>query len=336
MSRKYLKWLLQLGGVILFAIFTLFLAFRMGEIKPGFSDFMDLLQGKDGSVELDILRQIRLPRIILGFSIGASLSLAGTILQGVYRNPLVEPYTLGISGGAALGVALAIVFDLYQWGGTFMLPLSGFAGALISLLIVYNISISKGKMRIESMLLIGVMFSYIASSAMMLLLSLISTNDMQSVVFWTMGSLDEPDGKLIQTASWIAVSGLVVSYFFVKQMNAMRLGHEKARYLGIDTETSTRVLFIVASVLTGMSVSVAGVIGFVGLIIPHLMRLMFGSDNRPLLLLSFISGGAFLVLCDSIARTIILPNELPTGVITGIVGGIIFVVVLSRKKTNSV
>jgi iron complex transport system permease protein len=335
MRSKYLKWLLQLTGVVFFAIIALIFAFRMGEIKPGFSDFVDLIQGKEGSIELDILRQIRLPRIILGFSIGASLSLAGTILQGVYRNPLVEPYTLGISGGAALGVALAIVFDLYKWGGTFMLPLSGFSGALISLLIVYNISISKGKIRIESMLLIGVMFSYVASSAMMLLLSIISTNNMQNVIFWTMGSLDEPDEMFIRTAFWTAISGLIISYFFVKQMNAMRLGHEKARYLGVNTEISTRVLFLVASVLTGMSVSVAGVIGFVGLIVPHLMRLLFGSDNRLLLLVSFVSGGAFLVLCDSIARTIILPNELPTGVITGIIGGIIFVLVLSRKKIKS-
>jgi iron complex transport system permease protein len=306
----------------------------MGEIKPGMQDFFDLIQGNDGSMELDILRQVRMPRIILGFAIGASLSLAGTILQGVYRNPLVEPYTLGISGGAALGVALAIVFKLHLLAGSFMLPFTGFIGALVSLLIVYNISISKGKIRIESMLLIGVMFSYVASSAMMLLLSLISADDMQTVVFWTMGSLDEPDDLLIRTASWTSILGLGVSYFFVKQMNAMRLGHEKARYLGINTETSTRILFITASLLTGMSVSIAGVIGFVGLIIPHLMRLMVGSDNRILLAVSFIGGGAFLVLCDSIARTIILPNELPTGVITGIMGGILFVVVLSRKNNK--
>jgi iron complex transport system permease protein len=334
MRAKYIKWILQLAGVLVFAILAMILAFRMGEIKPGLGDLMDLIRGNEDSVKLDILRQIRLPRIILGFSIGASLSLAGTILQGVYRNPLVEPYTLGISGGAALGVALAIVFDLHQSVGIFMLPFSGFLGALISLLIVYNISIGKGKIRIESMLLIGVMFSYVASSAMMLILSLISTDDMQSVVFWTMGSLDEPDEMLIKMSFWTSVLGLIISYFFVKQMNAMRLGHEKARYLGVNTETSTRILFITASVLTGISVAIAGVIGFVGLIIPHVMRLLMGSDNRLLLIISFICGGAFLVICDSIARTIILPNELPTGVITGIIGGIIFVAVLSRKSNK--
>ena len=334
MHGRYFKWIFQLLGVLIFALLSLLLAFSLGEIEPGLRDFIDLLSGNEGSLELDILREVRVPRIILGFAIGASLSLAGTILQGVYRNPLVEPYTLGISGGAALGVALAIVFKLHLLAGSFMLPLTGFMGAFISLLIVYNISISKGKIKIESMLLIGVMFSYVASSAMMLLLSLISADDMQSVVFWTMGSLDEPDEFLIKIASFTAIIGLIVSYFFVKQMNAMRLGHEKARHLGINTEISTRILFITASVLTGISVSIAGVIGFVGLIIPHVMRLLFGSDNRLLLLVSFIGGGAFLVLCDSIARTIILPNELPTGVITGIIGGIIFVSVLSRSRNK--
>jgi iron complex transport system permease protein len=334
MRPKYIKWFFQLAGILLFAGISVLVAFSLGAVKPGFKDYIDLIRGINGSIELDILRQIRVPRIILGFAIGASLSLAGTILQGVYRNPLVEPYTLGISGGAALGVALAIVLDLQQLAGSIMLPVAGFLGAFISLLIVYNISISKGKIRIESMLLIGVMFSYVASSAMMLLLSLVSSDDMQSVVFWTMGSLDEPDDRLIQIAKYTAIAGLLVAYLFVKQMNAMRLGHEKARYLGIDTETSTRILFITASVLTGMAVSVAGVIGFVGLIIPHLMRLLIGSDNRILLISSFLGGGAFLVLCDSLARTIILPNELPTGVITGIIGGIIFVIVLSSKNNK--
>jgi len=334
MNQKYIKWLIQIAGVLAFSLLAIAISFRVGDFKPGWSDFLDILQNKEGSMELVILKQIRIPRIILGFAIGSALSLAGTILQGVYRNPLVEPYTLGISGGAALGVALAIVLNLQQEFGRIMLPLSGFLGALISLMVVYNISISRGKIRIQTMLLIGVMFSYIASSAMMLLLSLISADDMQTVVFWTMGSLDEPDIKLIELACLLSLAGLITSYLFVRPMNAMRLGHEKARHLGINTETSTRILFVTASVLTGMAVSIAGVIGFVGLIIPHLMRMIIGSDNRVLLLASFLGGGAFLVLCDSVARTIILPNELPTGVITGIIGGIIFIVVISRKNAK--
>jgi iron complex transport system permease protein len=334
MNKKYLIWLFQIAVILVLAILAMLISFRVGEYKPVFNDFVDIIQGKESNMQLVILKQIRIPRIILGFAIGASLSLAGTILQGVYRNPLVEPYTLGISGGAALGVALAIVLNLQQVIGRIVLPLSGFLGAFLSLLVVYNISISRGKIRIQTMLLIGVMFSYIASSAMMLLLSLVTANDMQTVVFWTMGSLDEPDIKLIELASILSVLGLVTAYLFVKPMNAMRLGHEKARHLGINTETATRILFVTASVLTGMAVSIAGVIGFVGLIVPHLMRMLIGSDNRVLLLASFLGGGAFLVLCDSLARTIILPNELPTGVITGIIGGLIFVIVISRKNSK--
>ncbi len=334
MNSKHLKWFLQITGIVAFSVLAFAVSFRVGELKPGIQDFLDIFGDKEGSLELVILKQIRIPRIILGFAIGSALALAGAILQGVYRNPLVEPYTLGISGGAALGVSLAIVLGLQDSFGRIILPISGFLGAFLSLLLVYNISISRGQIRLQTMLLIGVMFSYIASSAMMLMLSLISADDMQTVIFWTMGSLDEPDFQLIKLACVLSVLGLVIAYFFVKQMNAMRLGHEKARYLGINTEITTRILFITASILTGMSVSIAGVIGFVGLIIPHLMRMLIGSDNRILLIASYLGGGAFLVLCDSLARTIILPNELPTGVITGIIGGIIFVVVISRKNSK--
>ncbi len=334
MRAKYLKWLFQSLAVLFFALLAILISLYAGEIKPSWQDLVDLVAGKEGGIELAIIKQIRLPRIFLAFAIGAALSLAGTILQGVYRNPLVEPYTLGISGGAALGVALATVFNLQQVLGRIMLPFSGFVGAFVSLMIVYNISISKGKIKIQTMLLIGVMFSYVASSVMMLLLSVVTAEEMQTIVFWTMGSLDEPDTVLIKMAAILALAGLATSYIFVKPMNAMRLGHEKARHLGVNTETSIRILFITASVLTGMAVSIAGVIGFVGLIIPHVMRMLIGSDNRILLLSSFIGGGGFLVVCDTIARTVILPNELPTGVITGIIGGIIFVVVITRKNNK--
>lgn len=318
----------------IFALLAILISFYVGEIKPTWQDLKDFIIGAEGSFELRIIREVRVPRIVLGFAIGAALSLAGTVLQGIYRNPLVEPYTLGISGGASLGVALAIVFNLKEMFSGLMLPLSGFIGAFISLLIVYNISISKGKIKVQTMLLIGVMFSYIASSIMMLLLSVVTAEKMQTIVFWTMGSLDEPENFLIKVAVFVAISALVLAYLFVRPMNAMRLGHEKARHLGINTETSIRILFIIASVLTGMAVSIAGVIGFVGLIIPHVLRMLVGSDNRILLLSTFIGGGGFLVICDTIARTVILPNELPTGVITGIIGGLLFVFVITRKNNK--
>ena len=332
MRNKYVKWLLLvllfLGGTILIVTISLI----SGDLKVSISDLPRLLFNDGDDVAYTIVKAVRLPRIILGLAVGGSLSLSGVILQGIYRNPLVEPYTLGISGGASVGVALAIVFGIPGILGNYMLPISGFAGALAAVFLVYSLSLKGGRVKIQTMLLVGVMISFIASSAMMLLLSLSSAEHIHSIIFWIMGSLDEPNNKLIITIVLIALASLLVSYLFVQPLNALRLGEERARHLGINTDISIKILFIITSLLTGVCVSMAGVIGFVGLIIPHLIRLLTGSDYRILLISSFIAGGGFLVLCDTLARTIISPNELPIGVITGIIGGSIFVVVLNRSN----
>ncbi len=296
-----------------------------------------LLHGKE-SMEFTILKSIRLPRIYLGLSIGGSLSLAGVILQGIYRNPLVEPYTLGISGGAALGVAFIIVSGINITLGSFMLPLSGFIGALATVVIVYYLSIKRGKMITGNMILIGIMISFISSSGMMFLMSSTTNENLHGILFWIMGSLDEDNYILILISAISSVIGLIISYLFINPLNALRLGEDKARHLGINTDLSIRILFILASLLTGICVSVAGIICFVGLIIPQFIRLIVGSDFRILLISSFLAGGGFLVLCDTIARTIISPNELPIGVITGIIGGLSFIIILSRfgQKSNMI
>lgn len=316
-------------------LIALLLSLSFGEIRISIKEIPSILANGEESIEYTIIKKLRLPRLILGIAVGGALSLAGVILQGIYRNPLVEPYTMGISGGAALGVAIAIVLGLNQIIGSFMLPILGFIGALLTVILVYTLSIRRGKIRIQTMLLIGVMVSFIASSIMMLLQSITDASSMHSIIFWTMGSLDETNKNLIQFCLWSSVASLVLTYIFVKPLNALRLGEEKARHLGINTETAIRVLFVISSLLTGICVSVAGVIGFVGLIIPHLMRVIVGSDFRILLISSFLGGGIFLILCDTIARTIIQPNELPIGVITGIIGGSVFVVVLSRINFKS-
>jgi iron complex transport system permease protein len=186
------------------------------------------------------------------------------------------------------------------------------------------------------MLLTGVMISFISSSLMMLMMATTSSENLHGIIFWIMGSLDEPDISLIYLTLVLSVASLFISYFFVQPLNALRLGEEKAKHLGIDTDTTIKLLFLLASLLAGVSVAVAGVIGFVGLIIPHLMRLLVGSDYRILLVSSFLSGSIFLVLSDIIARTIISPNELPIGVITGIVGGIVFLLMMSRSSVRSI
>lgn len=338
MQKKYIRWSFYIAGLILLLIVSVAISLSIGEIKLGFWDIFSILANGKDSMEYTILSQIRIPRILLGIAIGGSLSLAGVLLQGVYRNPLVEPYTMGISGGASLGVAIAIVFGLHQTLGSFVLPVAGFAGSFLIIFLVYTISTRRGRVNIQTMLLTGVMISFIASSSMMFLMAITSSENLHGIIFWIMGSLDEPDMSLIYFSLIVAVASLLVSHLFVQPLNALRLGEEKAKHLGINTDVAIKLLFLMSSLLAGVCVAVAGVIGFVGLIIPHLMRLVVGSDYRILLVTSFLSGSIFLVLSDVIARTIISPNELPIGVITGIAGGIVFLLMMSRTSlanTNS-
>ncbi len=334
-QKKYFRWTVYLAGLFVLLVASVMLSLSVGEMKLGFFDIFKILRQGHESMEYTILSQIRLPRILLGIAVGGALSLSGILLQGVYRNPLVEPYTLGISGGASLGVAFAIVFGLHLLVGSFVLPLAGFTGAFLIIFLVYTISSRSGRINIQSMLLTGVMISFIASSSMMLLMAITSSENLHGIIFWIMGSLDEPDMSLIYITMILALVSLALSYLFVQPLNALRLGEEKAKHLGINTDTTIKLIFLLASLLAGVCVAVAGVIGFVGLIIPHLMRLLVGSDYRILLVSSFLSGSIFLVLSDVIARTIISPNELPIGVITGIVGGIVFLLMMSRSSVRS-
>ncbi len=331
MNLKYIKQIFFILAMFVLLLFVAFLALSIGEINFTLTELITIFKNKSG-IEYTIINNIRLPRIILGIAVGGALSLSGVILQGVYRNPLVEPYTLGISGGASLGVAITIIFNLNLIIGVYMLPLSGFIGAVITTFLVYILAVRKNYYNINKMLLIGVMISFMSSSAMMFLMSTTTTENLNSIVFWIMGSLDEPNTVLVKAVFYISLAGLAISYLLANPLNALRLGESKAKHLGVNTTFTIRSLFILASVLTGISVSVAGVIGFVGLIIPHLLRLIIGSDNRILLIASFLGGSIFILISDIIARTIIAPNELPIGVITGMIGGLVFIIVMSRSK----
>jgi iron complex transport system permease protein len=332
MKSKYIKWILFLAGLLLLLGISIVISLSSGEVKISLSQLPAIFADKT-SIEYTVLTKIRIPRLLLAIGVGGALSLSGAILQGIYRNPLVEPYTLGISGGAALGVAIAIVFG-FNTLGFLSLPIFGFSGALVTLFLVYFLSVKRGGLSINSMLLIGVMVSFVASSAMMFLMSITTTDNLQGIIFWVMGSLDESDNMLISIAFYSSLAGLLLTYFFAQPLNALRLGEVKAKHLGINTNVTVKLLFFVASLLTGIAVSVAGVIGFVGLVIPHLVRLIIGNDYRVLIAGSFLGGSIFLILCDTLARTIISPNELPIGVITGFVGGLVFIVVLSRSKSH--
>ncbi len=331
--NKPMRWILTIAILSIILMVSIAVSLCVGEVSIPFKGLASILSDTS-SMEYGVLAYIRIPRTVLAFSIGGSLSISGAILQGIYRNPLVEPYTLGISGGASLGITFIIISGLYLTHILFM-PLAGFIGALATILLVYTLSMRKGGLNTNRMLLIGVMISFIASSLIMFLMSVTTAENIHSIVFWTMGSLNESNPLLIRFMLIASLAGLAITYLFAMPLNALRLGEEKAKHLGINTTMVIKILFVLTSLLTGISISVAGIIGFVGLIIPHFVRLIIGNDYRIMLISSFLCGSIFLIVCDIIARTIIAPNELPIGVITGIVGGITFIFMLSRSKIQS-
>jgi len=325
-------WILLLLTAI--AVVACIISLGTGSTHIGAGQIVRLFFAKHRTPEYSILMNIRLPRTILALAVGGGLSLAGAMLQGMFRNPLVSPYTMGISGGASLGVCLTVAFKLHALIGVAAFPLSGFIGAMITIIIVHSMSTGKGVLGAQSMLLIGVMISFVSASVVMLVMAMSSSEDIHGIVFWIMGSLGEPNNMLILIVVVCSLVGLVSAYFFAVDLNAMALGEEEAIHLGVNVEMTKRWLFLISSILTGVCVSVAGIIGFVGLVVPHFVRMFTGFDHRIVFVCSFVAGAAFLVMCDALARTIIAPLELPVGVITGIIGGTLFIFALSRKNTR--
>ena len=333
MRKKLIGWIACVFILVCLLFIVSIFSLCVGSVGISAKKIISLIfEGRHNSTEYNILFNIRLPRILLGFAIGGGLSLAGVIMQGLFRNPLVEPYTLGISGGAALGVCLNIVLRLNYRLGLLSLPICGFLGAVSVIALVYTLSRRKGILKTHDLLLAGVMISFLCSSLVMLIMAIGRTEDLHGIIFWIMGSLEEPNWFLIKLTVFISILGLFVSYLFCIDLNALSIGEEEAVHLGINVERTKLALFLLASLLTGCSVSVAGVIGFVGLTIPHLVRMVVGKDYRIALIASFLIGGAFLILCDTLARIIISPLELPVGVITGILGGSLFVYVLAKGR----
>lgn len=332
MKGRLLQWTRDLALLALLLAGVSFLSLSLGPsgISPAEIVRLVFKESTEASAAT-ILFDIRLPRVVLGFAVGGGLSVAGVVLQGMFRNPLVEPYTLGISGGAALGVALSTVLGLTGLVGVYSLPVAGFAGAFGVILFLYFMSSHRGILSVQGLLLTGVMISFIASSTVLLIMSVARVEELHGILFWIIGSLGETDWFLVKLALIVAVACLVVSYLFCFDLNAMSLGEEDAHHLGVDVEKTKRRLFVLASVLTGVCVSLTGAIGFVGLVVPHFVRMLVGTDHRILLVSSFLSGAIFLIFCDAIAKTVALPLELPVGVVTGILGGGLFVYVLARR-----
>ncbi len=293
--------------------------------------FSGLYRGDFNVSETDktIIFSIRLPRIIFAGLVGAALSVAGVVFQGLLRNPLADPYILGISGGSAVGAIIAILTGLNIF--LFGIPGMAFMGALITILMVYGIAKTKKEIHSTTLLLAGVIVNAFFSAIIMFLISTTGERDLHSVMFWLMGDLSLSEWKEIILTGLFLMIGLTVIYSYSRHLNLIVTGEETAMQLGVNVERTKKILLVAASLITGVAVSVSGIIGFVGLIIPHMMRMLLGSDHRLLLPASALFGCSFLIVADTVARTIISPAELPVGVITALCGAPYFIYLLRRK-----
>jgi len=292
-----------------------------------------LFSPSDTSQSLNvIIKQIRLPRIILSFLVGAGLSIAGVVFQGVIRNPMVDPYIVGISAGAGTGVTLAIVLNLHFSFLFFnTLPLMAFIGSLITVYIVYNLAKTKDKVPVVTFLLAGVAVGFVLN-ALMSFLMVIGTRDLQKIVYWLLGSLSTASWSDIKLMLPYFLIGNIIIIFFLKDLNLILLGERSAQHLGVDVEKSKKYLIIGASLVTASVVSVSGSIGFIGLIVPHIARLLVGPDHKKLYPTAAILGGIFLIISDDLARIVLSPMEVPVGIITALTGGPYFIYLLRKTK----
>ncbi len=284
-----------------------------------------------GNIDYEILFGVRLPRVILAAVVGAALACAGVALQAILRNPLAEPYILGVSSGAGLGVIVAILsgFGWTFWAGS-PVALFALAGAIGTVWLVWWIGRFTAKSHPTSLLLAGVVVNAFFSAVIMFLTSIAKSDQLQSTVFWLMGNITEKGALTLVVGSGCILAGIIALFSLSNKLNVITFGDDQARSLGVNPGGVRFIAFALAALVTAIAVSLSGLIGFVGLIIPHTVRLVFGPDHRQLLPLGAITGAGFLVCADTIARVVIAPAQLPVGVITAIAGGPFFLVLLAR------
>ena len=281
---------------------------------------------------ITIISNIRLPRILLAFVVGYALSVSGATLQGLLKNPMADPFIIGTSSGAALGAAIAILFKLDKvFLGMGYISIFAFIGALLSTLIVYNLARIKSKVPVSTLLLAGVAVGQFFT-AIMSFIMVIASDELANIVFWTMGSFSSRGWNHVKIATFPIIIGSIILYIFAKDLNLLLLGEDTAPNIGVEVERTKKIILITTALITAFAVSVSGIIGFVGLIIPHITRMLISPDHRILLPASGLIGGIFLIIVDTFARTIIAPTEVPVGVITAMAGGPFFIYLLRKRK----
>jgi len=318
------------------------LALSVGTVRVGFAQIVGMLFGKLlpnpvswTETQETIVLSLRLPRTLLAGIVGSALALAGAGFQAISRNPLADPYILGVSSGAAFGVVMGVLTGLGAGTGILFLPLFGFVGALVAAVVVYGIASIDGRLPVHTLLLAGVVVSLFFSSAIMLASALMQAEELQGVVFYLMGNLRVVSYPTIGIVLGCLLIGTVLIYGQVLALNLLSTGEEAAAQLGVEPEWVKRIIFVACSLVTGAAVSASGSIAFVGLMVPHAVRLCLGSDNRLVIPASLFGGAIFLILADIIARTVAAPLELPVGVITAFLGAPFFAYLL-RSRYRSV
>lgn len=320
--------ILKFSALVILLLLSFIYAMISGPGNISFAEMIKALFSNGNENTLLIINEIRLPRFILAVVTGAGLSASGCIFQGILRNPLADPFTLGISGGSAFGASIAFAFGLAATAWIFI-PLFAFSGAMIAIFLVYILNIKKG-FDSNAMILSGVVASYIFSAMVMLIFALISSDKLFSAFLWLMGNLSSFDERLLVPVCSTIFAAIIILCMFGNLINVITLGEQKASSLGVNTAKTVKYIFLLSSLITAAAVSCCGVIGFVGLMMPHIMRKIVGNDNRILIPASALAGAVFLPVCDTLSRTILSPVEMPVGVITSIVGGIFFIILLLK------
>lgn len=285
----------------------------------------------DGDVA--IIYYIRLPRVLLAFVVGGSLAMSGAAIQSLLRNPLASPYTLGVSSGASLGVALVISFQITSAVlGNMFLPVVGFASSLLSVtLIMYLANKLDRNYSTNTIILTGIVFSLFMNGVLTLIIAL-SGDELKNIIFWQMGSLSlKGYSHLLGIIPFALIGGLGL-LFYHRELDGLAFGEEHASNIGIDTKKMKRTIILLSSILTGSAIAVSGIIGFIGLIAPHIIRRIVGYQHKVVLPLSFAFGGVFLIITDLIARTIVRPSEIPVGAITALIGAPFFAFIFFYRK----
>lgn len=305
----------------------------IGSKIPFLKKYVDI--SNISSSSMSIIWSIRLPRVLLGVLVGASLSMAGAAFQGMFKNPMADPYVIGVSSGAALGATISIIL---KWSFNILnisaISIAAFIGALVAVFLVYNIARIKNQVPVTTLLLSGVAIGQFFT-AIMSFLMVIYNKDMAKIIYWTMGTLAGKGWDPIKGLTIPILISMILINFFARDLNIMLTGEESAKSLGVDVEKTKVYILIIGTFMTSLVVSVSGIIGFVGLIIPHIVRLLIGPDHRILLPASALLGGIFMIFTDTIARMIITPIEIPVGIITALFGGPFFLYLLKKKKNYS-